>query len=275
MKNATVNRITLVELDYTVKPNTVKLLRTDNGYKCTESYDDKQAMHKRVWYIAHSPKLLGITIKTNYYSNDIRSLLAYFNMQDIACTIITKAGKFNTTKEFDTWFSETQHANDMANLTQENINLIIEYAKELIKYAKDGTLTEVLQTQIRLSGYDVSMSSIDTTDGLNSGVIDDGHGGIEWSRNYTKHYERYNTQLNDLLKMYISCKFLHEHGYDADGNALQKEIDKDTSNPRACDTCGWNDCKNCPHLTRGTDTTADEVVVPVSACGEYTQMLFN
>lgn len=264
MNNTTVNRITLAELDYTVKPNTVKLLRTDNGYKCTESYEDKQAMHKRAWYIAHSPKLLGITIKTNYYSNDIRSLLAYFNMQDIACTIITKAGKFNTVKEFDNWFSETQYANDMANLTQENINLILEHAKELIKYAKNGTLTEVLQTQIRLSGYDVSMSSIDTTDGLNSGVIDDGHGGIEWSRTYTKHYERYNTQLNDLLKMYISCKWYKENGISNERNPYgisTSDIDNYTGEPITDDV--------------QIDLRNDEVVVPVSACGEYTQMLFN
>ena len=42
------NRITLVEMDYTVKPNTIKVFRTDNGYKTTETYDDKNAMHKRV-----------------------------------------------------------------------------------------------------------------------------------------------------------------------------------------------------------------------------------
>ena len=258
------NRITLVEMDYTVKPNTIKVFRTDNGYKTTETYDDKNAMHKRVWYVAHSPKLLGVTIKTNYYSKDIQSLLAYFNMINLPCTVITPSGNFNTTAELNAWFSECQHEKDMMNLTQENINLIINYARELMPFAKNGTLTEVLESQIRLSGYDVSMSSEDITDGKNHGTVETAKGKESWSRTYTKHYTRYNTQLNDLLKMYISCKWYAQHDISNESNPYgisTNDVDEYTGEV----------------ITEAIqiDLHKDDVVVPVSACGEYTQMLMN
>ena len=202
-------RRTIAQFDYTSKPNTIKLMRLDNGYKTTDSFEDKEDMHKRAWYVLHSPKLYALTIKTNYYSNDINSMIRFCEMNHIPVDIITRNGKLHSSKEFCVWSHEVQQAKDEFAISAEVSKLLSDYAPELLKYARRGSdeLIEVLRQQIKNSAYDVDMQSLFVTDGLNSGKIDDSKGIHEWSRTYTKHYNRYNQTLKDLLLMYISCKF--------------------------------------------------------------------
>lgn len=228
------SRITVAQFDYTTKPNTIKLLRTDNGYKQTTSLEDKQAMHKQAWYIMHSPKLLALTIKTFFYSKDIASMVSYAEMINIPVEVITPSGKFHSSREFLAWFQETQQAEEEHMLSVENINLLVKHAPELLRYAKRSSdeLIRVLREQIRLSGYDVDMQSMFITDGLNSGVVEDGKGRHEWSRSHTKHYERYDRTLKDLILMYISCKFYKQAGFEAETDGIGRhDIDSYTERP--------------------------------------------
>lgn len=263
-----VERITHVIFSFPAmsKERTIVINRLDNGWCGTEKYTDKVSMHKRLWVVLHSPKLASVDIVTAYYSSDIASALAFCTANSIPCTVIWNGIHFTDVDELKSAFNESQQRALEHNITEENRELLRTYCKELLKYPIADIL-EILQSQIKLSGYDVSLTSEFITDGLNHGRVETASEGVvEWSRKTTKHYIRYNTQLNDLLRMYINCKWYASH--DIKPDSREEFIDS----KRACEDCGRRDCKNCPHLT--ADFTED-IVVPSSACGEYTQMLFN
>lgn len=218
-------RITVAQFDYTTKPNTIKLLRTDNGYKQTTELDDKQAMHKQAWYVMHSPKLLALTIKTSFYSKDIASMISYAEMIGITIDIITPSGKLHSSREFLVWYQEQQTAQEEYVVSIENVKLMVEHAPELLPYAKKSCdkLRQVLTEQISKANYDADMQSYITTDGLNSGRMDDNKGIREWSRTYTKHYERYDHTLRDLILTYISCKFYAAHDMEHRSDGINRD----------------------------------------------------
>lgn len=259
-------RRTVAEFDYTCKPNKIKLMRLDNGYKQVIEVADKEAMHKQAWYTLHSPKLYGVTISTNYYSKDIASMVKFLEMNQLPITIITNSGKFHTSKEFLVWFQENQQAQEEYELSGTISRKIATECPELVKYARKSidTLKDVLLQQLRLAGYDVSMYSDIITDGLNSGKIDDSKGIHEWSRTYTKHYQRYEQTLNDMLDMYISCKWFKAHGFEVES--------KDGFGLNDIDTYTGEDIS---HIPVAIDRYKDDVVVPRSACGLGLQNYMN
>ena len=278
------SRITVVQFDYTVKPNTIKLLRTDNGYKQTISLDDKQAMHRQAWYVMHSPKLLALTIKTSFYSKDIASMISYAEMIGVPVDVCTPNGKFHTSREFLTWYQEQAQAEEEHMLSVENINLLVKHAPELLRYAKISSdeLIRVLREQIRLSGYDVDMQSVFITDGLNSGVVEDGKGRHEWSRSYTKHYERYDRTLKDLLLMYISCKFYRSAGFEQDAGTEEVIVQKEQADAykfyKLAHEKGYDislDRAKAYTATYNMDLQDTVVVVPRSACSLSVQNKMN
>lgn len=277
------NKITLLQLDFT--SNTVKILRTDNGYKnATEFSKDYASFRKYAWKCLHSPKVLAVTFISNYYRKDIMSMVRYCEMQELPVDIIIGKQKFHTSREFQTWFAEQQTAKDEWNVSIECVQLIAKHARELMPYLKKGVdvLIDTLRQQIKLSGYDVDLNSLTITDGLNHGKIDDSKGIREWSRDYTKHYERYQQNLIDLINMYINCKFYAQAGFEQDRPTEevmieQEQVDLYKFYKLAHEKYGvnFNTAKAYCTIYNMDRTTDEVVVVPVSACSEYTQMKLN
>ena len=257
-------RKTIAELDFNTK--TIKLMKTNPVFKQEIKLDDMTAMHKQAWFVLHSPKLCAVTFITNFYSSTIASMIRYTEMLQLPMDIITSAGKFKSSREYLVWYTEQQTRKDEFEMSATNIQLIIKHAPELKKHARKSIdeLIEVLRSQIKLSGYDVSLQSIITTDGLNHGEVEDEYGKPkQWSRDYTKHYERYNQTLNDLLLMYISCKFYAQHDIKADFNNGIAETDIDSYTGDVI-------------LEAVQIHSRDEdVVVPRSACGLGLQNYMN
>ena len=268
-------RKTVAEFDFNTK--TIKLMKTNPIYKQELKYDTIDSMYKQVWFVLHSPKLVACTFTTNFYGSTIASMVRYTEMIGLTFQILTSNGKFHSSREFFVWFTEQQNRIEEINLSVENINLITTYARELIRFARStrtyitvtdtgvtvtSELVEVLKEQIRKSGYDVSMHSVTVQDGLNSGIIEDNRGKHEWSRDYTKHYERYNQTITDLLNMYISCKFYKQAGFEAETDGIGRhDIDSYTGDV----------------ITEAIQIhdRDDEVVVPRCACGLGLQNYMN
>ena len=268
-------RKTVAEFDFNTK--TIKLKKTNPVYRQELKYDTIDAMYKQVWFVLHSPKLVACTFTTNFYGSTIASMVRYTEMIGLTFQILTSNGKFHSSKEFFVWCTEQQNRIEEINLSVENINLITTYARELIRFARStrtyitvtdtgvtvtSELVEVLKEQIRKSGYDVSMHSTTTQDGLNSGVIEDNRGKHEWSRDYTKHYDRYNQTITDLLNMYISCKYYKQAGFEAETDGIGRhDIDSYTGDV----------------ITEAIQIhdRDDEVVVPRCACGLGLQNYMN
>lgn len=258
------NRQTVATFNIVAKE--ITLAKTHPYYVQTTPYgEDKQAMHKAMWYVLHSPKLAEVHIYTSYYSKDILSMVRYCEMIDMPIDvhvhnpIVTSYvnQKFYTSAELQTWFVETQQTKEELAIARECIDLMVQYAPELLKIAKrsNDELIETLRSQVYASGYDVSMQSIFNQDGLNSGVIEDKFGHPqEWSRTYTKRYERYTTSLKDLLLMYISCKFYAQHDFDEPNHYGISESDIDSYTGEVIAD---------PIQIRVHD---EDVVVPQSAC---------
>jgi len=207
------NRQTIATFNLNTKE--VVLAKTHPEYEQTMKYEDKQAMHKAMWYILHSPKLVEVHIYTTYYSQDILSMVRYCEMIHMPVDIHINRAVLHTSAELQAWFTETQQTREEFDIARECIDLMVQYAPELLRIAKrsNDELIETLRSQVHASGYDVSMQSIFNQDGLNSGVFEDAKGKHEWSRTYTKRYERYTTSLKDLLLMYISCKFYAQNDF--------------------------------------------------------------
>lgn len=211
-------RKTIAEFDFNNK--VIKLMKTNPIYTLDPiRFTDISAMYKQAWVVLHSPKLIGVTFIVDFYGNTIKSMVSFAEMNNLHIDIIVPHGKFHTSREYLVWYSEQATRDDNFKMSIENQKLIVKHCPELYKIAARSIedLIEVLRSQIKLSGYDVSMYSIITTDGLNSGTIEDRQGKAkEWSRDYTKYYERYDQTLNDLLNMYISCKFYKKAGFAPD-----------------------------------------------------------
>lgn len=255
-------RKTVAEFDFNTK--TIKLMKTNPIYKQELKFDTIDAMYKQVWFVLHSPKLIACTFTTNFYGSTIASMVRYTEMIGLTFQILTSNGKFHSSREFFVWFTEQQTRTEEFNLSVENTQLLTKHAPELIRFARKSidTLYDVLRQQIYKSGYDVSMYSVTIQDGLNSGVIEDNRGKHEWSRNYTKHYERYNQMLNDLLNMYISCKYYKQAGFEPETDGIGRhDIDSYTGDI----------------ITEAIQIhdRDDEVVVPRCACGLSLQNYMN
>lgn len=250
------NRQTVATFDFVVREITLE--KTHPHYVQTTQYgEDKQAMHKAMWYILHSPKLAEVRISSSYYSKDIISMVRYCEM--IGMPIIISIGNniFRASTELQAWFTETRQTKEELTIARECIDIMVQYAPELLKIAKrsNDELIETLRSQVYASGYDVSLQSIFNQDGLNSGVIEDKFGHPqEWSRTYTKRYERYTTSLKDLLLMYISCKFYAQHDFDEPNHYGISESDIDSYTGEVIAD---------PIQIRVHD---EDVVVPQSAC---------
>ena len=256
-------RKTVAEFDFNNK--VIKLMKTNPIYKQELKFDTIDAMYKQVWFALHSPKLVACTFTTNFYGSTIASMVRYTEMTGITFQILCQNNKFRSSKEFFVWFAEQQTRIEEFNLSIKNTQLITSYAPELIKYARMSmnTLIDVLRQQIYNSGYDVSLHSMTIQDGLNSGTIEDNRGKHEWSRDYTKHYERYNQTLNDLLNMYISCKYYKQAGFEAETDGIGRhDIDSYTG-------------AVITEAIQIQDYRDDEVVVPRCACGLGLQNYMN
>lgn len=277
-------RKTVADVDFNQK--VIKLMKTNPVYiEKPMKFDDMQGLYKAVWFVLHSPKLCGVTFRTTFYGNTIASMVRYCEMQGIVLDLIVPRSKLHTSREFLVWYQEQQTAQEEHVLSIENTNLIIEHAPELIRYAKKSSdeLIRVLREQIQKSGYDVSMYSTITTDGLNSGVVEDGKGRHEWSRSYTKHYERYDQTLKDLLLMYISCKFYRSAGFAPDAGVEEISVPQEQADAQKfyelARERGYHvslDAAKAYTAAYNSDLHDDEViVVPRSACGLGVQNLMN
>ena len=263
----------------------ITLAKTNPVFEQTSKYEDKTAMHKAMWYILHSPKLIEVNIISTYYSKDILSMIKYCEMVGLYVELHLNKDTLHTSTELQAWFTESQQTKEEWAIGRECIDLMVKHTPELLKYAKKSNdeLIEVLHNQIYNSGYDVSMQSIFNQDGLNSGVYEDRIGKKhEWSRTYTKRYERYNTQLKDLLLMYINCKFYAQNNFEQDRSSEEITF----SDERA-------DAFKLFKLARerGYDVSLEEakaytsiynmdlqdtvVVTPMSACSLGVQMKMN
>lgn len=293
------NKTTLLEINFI--SNTVKVMRIDNGYKNATEFEKNYAdFRKYAWKCLHSPKVIAVTFITATYRKDIISMVRYCEMQKLPVDIIIGKQKLHTSQQFQIWFSEQQTSKDEWKVSVECVQLIAKHARELMPYLKKGidVLIEVLRSQIKASGYDVDMQSLYITDGLNHGKIDDSKGIREWSRDYTKHYERYQQTLIDLINMYISCKFYKQAGLEPETDGIGRH-DTDSYTGGSLTTASpyavmWNarhdygkviDFEIASALCTMynisieepfiKDRADEDIVVPVSACGEYTQMYMN
>ena len=294
----TSERKTIAEFDFNNK--VIKLMKTNPVYVSEPvQFDSITNMYKQAWFILHSPKLCAVTFTVNFYGSTILSMIRYAEMIHLTIDIIVPNGKFHSSREYSVWYAEQQTRKDEFNISVENINLMVQHCPELLTYAKrsNDELLEVLRSQVQNSGYDVSMYSVTTQDGLNHGKIEDELGRpTEWSRDYTKHYERYNQTLNDLLLMYISCKFYAQHGIDKDTDGIGRhDVDSYTGGNLATASVNaltWTarhdygiviDFETASTLCRIHNFAIDEpaipdreeVVVPRSACGLGLQNYMN
>jgi len=226
-QQAVSERRTIVEISFFA--GTIKIMRIDNGYKKEYSYGDKEyeSFRKFAWKCVFSSKVLAVTfIIPEYFKSakreEFEKMYGLCSVRNIPVDIICNGRKFKSTKEHAVYLQERRTSIEEFSVSVECVSLIIKHAKELLPYLKKGAdvLIEVLRQQIKLSGYDVDMQSIYTTDGLNHGKIDDSKGQREWSRDYTKHYERYQQNLIDLLNMYISCKFYKQAGFEVETDGI-------------------------------------------------------
>lgn len=305
--SATPERKTIAEFDFTTK--TIRLMKTNPVYRYAETYKDEQQMSKCVWKQIFSPKTYAVTFKANGYTQVLKSMIATCEMYHYPMDILVPVDvsrldrnrytKLHTTREFTTWYVEQEERKFERRISADNYQLLKKHAPELRRFVFEDidNLIDYMQEVIRSSGYDVHMQSIFTSDGLNSGVVEDTKGKHEWSREYTKKYER-GTSLKhgepiinnfyDLLMMYINCKFYAEHDiekntdgigrHDVDSytggnlatasvNALtwtaRHEYNKVISFESASTLCKiWNSAIDEPFIK-----DRDEVVVPRSACG--------
>ncbi len=277
-KTRVCNRITVVEFDYTTMPSVVKILRTDNGYHTTETYSDKKELHNRLWSVVHSPKLLGLTIKTKYLSSDIKKVMSYCNMEGIACTVInTLSAHFNSRAELDAWGYERTIRTEESAMRDACFNLIRLHARELLPFINSPMLPQIVRDKLYSMDYDAEMSTATYSEGMNHGIIETSKGREEWSRTYTKFYSRYthvdsytgsvsNETLYDLLNAYINCKFYTEHNIPCEESWRHgisiSNIDSYTS-------------EQITDPVRIHFERLEDIVVPVSACSEGLQMYVN
>lgn len=276
------NKTTLLEINFI--SNTVKVLRIDNGYKNANEFGkDFEQFRKYAWKCLHSTKVIGVSfVVSEYYSKEMcakvtikdcikerrevfEQMFGFCVVYDMKLSIVCRKVKFQTMQEYRNYCMERMQTKAEWNVSVECVQLLAKYARELMPYLQKSVdvLTEVLRNQIKLSGYDVDMSSITVTDGLNHGKIDDSKGIREWSRDYTKHYERYNQNLIDLINMYINCKFYKQAEFETLNAYGISESDVDSYTGE--------------RITEPIQIRLHEedVVVPVSACGEYVQMYMN
>ncbi len=130
--------------------------------------------------------------------------------------------------------SAKEETASVLNIIASDLTLIHEYSKGIDEFHT------FLDSYIRSSGYDVSMSSASTYDKLSSGTYEDRTGHkVSYSLNYTPTGTTYKTTLLDKLNMYLNVKWYIENGF------IPERIERD-----------------------------EDVVVPVSACDLSTQMLF-
>lgn len=260
-KSASNVRSTVAELDFNNK--VIRLTKTNPTYQQDIKCDDMAQMYKQSWYVLHSPKVVAVSFIINFYGSTVKSMISYCEMIGLDMNIITPNGKFSSSKDYIAWYGEQATRSAEHQLSVENTQLIVSYCPELLRFAKRSVeeLIEVLRSQIKTSGYDVSLHSIITTDGLNHGTVEDNLGKHEWSRTYTKHYERYDQTLNDLLNMYISCKYYQSVGIEAETDGIGRhDVDSYT-----------NDV-----ITEAIQIhERDEVVVPRCACGLGLQNYMN
>jgi hypothetical protein len=129
--------------------------------------------------------------------------------------------------------SAKEETSQVLNIIASDMVLIREYSKGLDEFH------EFLDSYIRNSGYDVSLSSASTYDKLSSGTYEDRTGHrVTYSLNYTPTGVTYRTSLLDKLCMYQNIKFYIDNGFEPE------RVDKDA-----------------------------DIVVPISACDLTTQMM--
>lgn len=276
------NKTTLLEINFI--SNTVKVLRIDNGYKnATEFGKDFESFRKYTWKCLHSAKVIGASfVVPEYYSKTMRAkvqlkevtktryeifeqMFGFCVINELKLSIVYRKMKFQTVQEFKNYCMEVQQAREEWKVSVECVQLLAKHARELMPFLKKGVdvLIDVLRSQIKASGYDVDMQSLYITDGLNHGKIDDSKGIREWSRDYTKHYDRYQQNLIDLINMYISCKFYKQAGLVPEDDGIGRH---DT------DSYTGDVIIDAIQIFKRED---EDIVVPVSACSEYTQMKLN
>ena len=265
-------RYTEVTIDFGKKSRRVR--RLDNGYVGpVRTYSTDKEFASGIWYALHSVHTCSVNIWSRYYRTDIATYVWFCKNRNIDVKIIVPGRKpqvFTSIDQFSNYFRESAIEEDEHNIGAENLKLINTYARELLPYLKKSseTLKDILRSQLRLSGYDLvgydaELKSAYAHHTLNSGKIDDSKGVREWSRDYTKSKDRYVTQLNDLLLMYISAKYYKSQGFEEMNRYGISESDIDSYTGEVItDPIQIN-------------LHEDEVVVPRSACGLGLQEYMN
>ena len=313
--SATSERKTIAEFDFTTK--IIKLMKTNPIYKHVEECHDIQQMNKLVWKQIFSPKTYAVTFKANRYTEVLKSMIATCEMYHYPIDILVPVDvskldrnrytKLHTTREFITWYVEQEERKFERKISADNYQLLKNYAPELRRFVFEDidNLIDYMQEVIRSSGYDVHMQSIFTSDGLNSGEVEDNRGKHEWSREYTKKYERgiffkhgepIVNNFYDLLMMYINCKYYAQHGIDKDTDGIGRhDVDSYTGGNLATASVNaltWTarhdygvviDFETASTLCRIHNLAIDEpaipdreeVVVPRCACGLGLQNYMN
>ena len=127
--------------------------------------------------------------------------LIYFNGKEVA--------DFNAFRAYQAEIADYFLFKDYNAQAEQCLNLIFKN-RELLPYYRSNTLEEYLQSYIKNSGYDVSMSSASHRDKPHHTE----YKGVEYSYDYIRRATIYVVSLQDLLNMYINIKWYIANGFE-------------------------------------------------------------
>ena len=245
-KSASTERPVLAQFDFLTK--TLKMMKLNPVYKDEWTFKTIDEMNKHVWRQIYNPKVVGVTFITSWYSDTIKSMISTAQMNNMNIDIFVPVDvrkfaknqrftKIHTAKEYKVWYGEQSRNKLESMLPSENVKLIHKYAPELLELALSDCdsiekLIAHMEQYIADAGYKNYLQSDFLTDGLNHGTVEDNRGKHEWSRDYTKYYDRasalrygepVSTSFTDILNMYISCKYYQSVGIEAETDGINRD----------------------------------------------------
>lgn len=201
---------------------------------------DKEQLYSTLFSGAFSDKVGHIHIVCDFVGSKVLKALKVCLVRNITVDINGKdIAEWEDLRPYQQSIIDFINDMDVKEETADVLNIIVGNTTLIREYSKGiEELHRFLDTFIRDSGYDVSMSSATTYDKKSCGSYEDRTGHrVQFALNYTPTGTSYHVSLLDKLRVYTNVCWYKEHGFEPERND-------------------------------------EEIVVPVSACDLSTQMLF-